>query len=219
MRFLLSMGIVALASCGAPARNSTVQPTDGGARVRLGVTDAASGVPLAATASGANVSCLPDGADLLCSVPGSSRYPVDVSSPEHVTMPVWIGVATASSGNSMPSPIATRVAVSLWTGSGRFTLGSCPPCPLTLIPIYAVDAATGVAISYATATLINCSGDCACLADAGKLWCSAPGVGPLAIDVTASGYTTVHASVPVASFGNQVCCWGGTSVTVPLSRD
>jgi len=214
MRFLLKMGIVALASCDSPARN---QPTY--AQVRLLVTDAASGAPLPASASGTNVSCLPDGVDLLCSVADTSRYPVDVSAPGHVTMPVWIGVATASSGNSVPSPIATRVAVSLGTGSGRFTRDLCPPCPLTAISIDVVDAATGVAIGYATATETGCSGDCACRPDAGKLYCSAPGAGPLPIDVTASGYTTAHVSVPVASFGNQFCCWGGTSATVPLSPD
>ncbi len=83
-----------------------------------------------------------------------------------------------------------------------------------------MDAATGIGISYATATRTDCSGGgCACLADEGRLWCSAPGVGPLAIDVTASGYTTAHVSVPIASFGNQACCWGGTSATVPLLRD
>ncbi len=131
MRFLLTMGIVALASCGPPTRNSAVRPTDGGS-VRLHVTDAVSGAPLAARASGTNASCLPaQRADLLCSVPGTSRYPVDVFAREHVTMRVWIGVATASTGNSVPSPIATRVVVSLRTGSSRFTLGPCPPCPLT----------------------------------------------------------------------------------------
>ena len=214
MRFLLKMGIVALASCDSPARN---QPTY--AQVRLLVTDAASGAPLPASASGTNVSCLPDGVDLLCSVADTSRYPVDVSAPGHVTMPVWIGVATARSGNSVPSPIATRVAVSLRSGSGRLTVGSCPPCPLADLPIDAVDAATGAPIGDATATVTNCTGDCACRADAGKLFCTAGGVGPQRIDVTAPGYTTVHASVPVASFGNEVCCWGGTSASVPLSRN
>ncbi len=60
MRFLLTMGIVALASCGPPTRNSAVRPTDGGS-VRLHVTDAVSGAPLAARASGTNASCLPNG--------------------------------------------------------------------------------------------------------------------------------------------------------------
>ena len=187
-------------------------------QVRLYVTDAASAAALPASASGNNVSCSPEAAELLCLVPGLSRYPVDVSAAGHVTMPVWIGLATASSDDSPPSPIPTRVAVSLWTGSGRFTWDRCPPCALTVIPIEVVDASSRAAIADAAATLTNCTGDCACRADAGRVFCDAPGVGPESIAVTASGYRTSTVSVPVASFGNQFCCWGGTSTTVPLSR-
>src|SRR5262249_36566443 len=110
MRFLLATGVVALASCGpATAKKSAIHSRPESAEVRLQIIDATSGNPLAGKASGADVRCLPDGADLLCTVPGRSRYPVDVSASEYVTVPAWIGVAVLTSGNSFASPIATRV--------------------------------------------------------------------------------------------------------------
>jgi hypothetical protein len=218
MRFLLLIATAAIVSCGTPVMNSAVPP-DGSIQVRLKVTDAASGAALPATASGTNVSCLPDGEELLCALPGLSRYPVEVSAAGHVTMPVWIGAATASTDDSPPSPIPTSVAVSLPAGGGRFSWSLCPPCPLTVIPIEPVDASTRATVAGAAATLTDCTGDCACRADAGQVYCQAPSVGPLPITVGAPGYRTARVSVPVASFGNESCCWGGTSVSVPMSRN